>query len=63
LDGVDLPTVKMLMGHQNIATTMIYAHLAPDHLRGAVERLGRRLNGTNLAHPLSESKKKAQLSE
>lgn len=63
MDGVDLPTVKMLMGHQNIATTMIYAHLAPDHLRGAVERLGRRLNGTNLAHPLSESKKKARLSE
>jgi len=63
MDGVDLPTVKMLMGHQNIATTMIYAHLAPDHLRGAVARLGRRLNGTNLAHPLSESKKKAQLSE
>jgi integrase len=34
MSGVDLPTVKKLMGHSDIQTTMIYAHLAP-----AVDRL------------------------
>ncbi len=39
MKGVDLPTVKNLMGHSDIQTTMIYAHLAPDHLADAVEKL------------------------
>jgi len=39
MKGVDLPTVKKLMGHTDIATTMIYAHLAPDHLSDAVDKL------------------------
>ena len=39
MSGVDLPTVAKLMGHADIATTMMYAHLAPDHLVGAVEKL------------------------
>lgn len=39
MSGVDLPTVQKLMGHSDIQTTMIYAHLAPDHLAEAVERL------------------------
>lgn len=39
MQGVDLPTVGRLMGHSNIATTMIYAHLAPDHLIKAVTKL------------------------
>jgi len=39
MSGVDLPTVQKLMGHSDIQTTMIYAHLAPDHLADAVEKL------------------------
>jgi site-specific recombinase XerD len=39
MKGVDLPTVQRLMGHSNIQTTMVYSHLAPDHLADAVERL------------------------
>jgi integrase len=39
MQGVDLPTVKKLMGHSDIQTTMIYAHLAPDHLADAVNKL------------------------
>jgi site-specific recombinase XerC len=27
------------MGHSDIQTTMIYAHLAPDHLAEAVDKL------------------------
>lgn len=39
MSGVDLPTVQKLMGHSNIQTTMIYAHLTPDHLAEAVNKL------------------------
>lgn len=39
MNGVDLPTVQQLLGHSDIQTTMIYAHLAPDHLAGAVDSL------------------------
>ena len=39
MSGVDLPSVKQLLGHADIATTMIYAHLAPDHLNKAVDKL------------------------
>ncbi len=39
MNGVDLATVQQLLGHRDIQTTMIYAHLAPDHLAGAVEKL------------------------
>ena len=52
--GVDLPTVQNLMGHKDIATTMIYAHLAPDHIRSSVSRLkisGKKY-GTNMAQVL-----------
>lgn len=31
--------VKELLGHSDIAITMRYAHLAPDHLRAAVASL------------------------
>lgn len=38
--GVPIRTIQILMGHANITTTMIYAHLSPEHLQGAVEKLG-----------------------
>lgn len=37
--GVALPAIKELAGHAQISTTMRYAHLAPDHLRAAIEVL------------------------
>jgi site-specific recombinase XerD len=39
MGGVDLTTVMKLMGHSDIQTTMLYAHLAPDHLADAVNKL------------------------
>lgn len=37
--GVDLYTVKELLGHSEIAMSEKYAHLAPDNLRAAVEKV------------------------
>jgi integrase len=31
--GVDIFTVSKLLGHSNVKTTMIYAHLSPDHAK------------------------------
>jgi len=39
MSGVDLPTVKELLGHKSIITTMIYAHLSDEHKAKAVRKL------------------------
>ena len=37
--GVDLTTVRQLMGHSDFALTLRYAHIQPEHLAAAVARL------------------------
>jgi integrase len=39
--GVDLSTLKELMGHSDISTTMRYVHPTPEHKREAVRKLER----------------------
>jgi len=39
MNGVDLISVKELMGHSQISTTMHYAHLSSNHKAYSVERL------------------------
>ena len=39
MGGIDLPTVKELMGHKDISMTLRYAHLSDDHKQRAVEIL------------------------
>ena len=37
--GVPLPTIQQLLGHRDIQTVMIYAHLSPSHVRESVNAL------------------------
>lgn len=37
--GVPIPAIAELLGHQDIKTTMIYAHLAPEIHRAAIDKL------------------------
>jgi integrase len=39
MKGVDIRTVQELRGHKDIRMTMRYSHLAPDHMRRAVQVL------------------------
>lgn len=38
--GIDLATVKEILGHREIEMTLRYSHLAPAHKAKPVERLG-----------------------
>jgi integrase len=44
MGGVDLATVKEILGHREIDMTLRYSHLAPAHKEKAVERSGEILN-------------------
>lgn len=39
MKGVPIPIIKELLGHSDISTTMMYAHLSPEIHRAAVEKL------------------------
>jgi integrase len=39
MEGVDLMTIRELMGHKTMAMTLRYSHLSPGHRRTAIERL------------------------
>jgi integrase len=41
MNGVDLATVKELLGHRDIQTTLRYAHLAQDHKQKAIAKIGK----------------------
>ena len=50
--GVDLRTVQELLGHESIAMTLRYAHLAPRHLRAAVDAISQTKPGPKRLPPV-----------
>ena len=45
MKGIDLPTIKEILGHTVIQTTLRYSHPTPDHKRWAMEVLNIALDG------------------
>lgn len=54
--GVDITTVKELLGHKTLTMTLRYAHLAPAHKVNAVEMLDKKLNENSTSQLLHNIK-------
>ena len=54
--GVPIPTVKDILGHKDIQTTMKYAHLSPSHIQASIEKgsVGHLFSGTGTKTGSSE---------
>jgi len=53
--GVDLTTVSHLLGHASLTMTLRYSHLAPDHLKGAVDVLAQLQSTTGAGEDMPKS--------
>ncbi len=47
MSGIDLASVKELLGHKSLTMTMRYSHLSPRHKRKAVHVLDRLMEENN----------------
>jgi len=57
--GVDLRTIRELMGHKTLAMPLRYAHLSPTHLHAAVRALDAPAGGRTDSKPAPEQARRA----
>lgn len=53
--GIDLNTVRELLGHKDMAMTLRYSHLAQSHKQRAVDMLGRKMETFWRLEPKAEN--------
>ncbi len=52
--GADITTVAKLLGHKSLNMTLRYSHLAPSHIKQAVNILDKTLNEKTISTKLAQ---------
>ncbi len=63
MSGVDLNTVRELLGHKDMTMTLRYSHLAQSHKQRAVDILGKKMDTFWTLSPKSEISEKSEVSQ
>jgi len=61
MSGVDLNTVRELLGHKDITMTLRYSHLAPRHKQHAVDILSKKMDSFWTLEPKMEVEEKTEI--